>query len=110
MEKDEMIQQVREILKEQLRTKDAENGQLSELDALLSSLKEKHFNANFSGTVEEIHAYTKTALETSSKDKLRTHVEHHHLNLARWLEELDLLKAGGGAVTIDYEQRKGREI
>ncbi|UTR11436.1 hypothetical protein MM300_03645 [Evansella sp. LMS18] len=110
MEKDEMIQQVRAILKEQLKTKDAGNGQMRELDDLLSSLREKHFNANFSGTVEEIHAYTKTALETNSKDKLQAHVEHHHLNLSRWLEELNLLKAGGGAVTIDYEQRKGREI
>ncbi|MBU8905251.1 YtzH-like family protein [Desertibacillus haloalkaliphilus] len=62
---------------------------------------------NFLGTVAELKAYIETKDQSES---IAEHVRLNELNIKRWIIELTLLAKGSQAVTIDFEQRKGREI
>ncbi|RKL66774.1 hypothetical protein CR203_13115 [Salipaludibacillus neizhouensis] len=88
-------------------TETASIEEFTKMDGVLATLREESINENFLGTIQEIHTYVDNGRESSNRTEL---VKHHHLNLSRWVEELQLLNEGGGKVTIDYEQRKGREI
>lgn len=71
------------------------------------NLNKDNINDNFTGTIEEVKVYVS---HRPNHDALSEHIRLNSENIKRWIEELQLLHDGGGAVTIDYEQRKGREI
>ncbi|MFA9559077.1 YtzH-like family protein [Evansella sp. AB-rgal1] len=102
-----MVDHVKDILKEQLVLKTASESQFERLDKIISQLRDEFINENFQGTIEEIHSYVKNSPRDKEMDDF---VNLHRLNITRWLEELTLLNEGGGAVTIDYKQRQGREV
>ena len=110
MEKSQLITKLEVLLMEQKQLQTADQELLSKMDGILESLRKKSYIQDFEGTFSEIHAFTTTALDFNEREESNKYVESHRLNLSRWLEELSLLADGGGAVTIDYEQRKGREV
>lgn len=78
-----------------------------ELSLLQLEQKREKINDNFKGTLDELLAYV---TQRSEAPTLTEHTLLNESNIRRWIQELHLLRDGGGAVTIDYEQRKGREI
>lgn len=73
----------------------------------LTALETSSVNENFTGTIEEIRSFADILKDTDSTEDF---IMHHKLNLSRWTEELQILEEGSGGVTLDYEQRKGREV
>ncbi|MGJ9382333.1 YtzH-like family protein [Salipaludibacillus sp. CF4.18] len=107
MDVKQRIDLLQSLLDHQKKTETASIEEFTKMDGVLATLREESINENFLGTIQEIHTYVENGRESSNRNEL---VRHHHLNLSRWVEELHLLNEGGGKVTIDYEQRKGREI
>lgn len=105
-EKD-LIHRLRDILKEQMEGSNGEVWQFQEIDRIIHLLPHNEINKNFHGTIEEIHAYVNNI---TTEQAINEHIHFNETNISRWLEELAMLEDGGGAVTIDYYQRKGREI
>lgn len=103
----QMLEQFQSILKQVKQKETATNEEFNQLRGIIKVLREEKFNENFHGTIQEIHAFIDKADET---ENLNEFIQLHKLNLSRWVEEISLLIGGGGKVTIDYEQRKGREI
>ncbi|MCD8509976.1 MAG: YtzH-like family protein [Bacillus sp. (in: Bacteria)] len=105
-EKD-LLHRLRDILKEQQYMLDGEVSQFQEMNRIIDLLPYEELNKNFHGTIEEINTYVNNL---TTNQPIKEHIEVNKPNISRWLEELEMLEDGGGAVTIDYEQRKGREI
>ena len=103
----QMLEQFQSILYQQLQKGTATNREFDQLRGIIKNLREERLNENFHGTIQEIHSFIDKADET---ENLNDFIEHHQLNLSRWVEEISMLLEGGGKVTIDYEQRKGKEI
>ncbi|MEB1807853.1 MAG: hypothetical protein LPK26_11295 [Bacillaceae bacterium] len=95
------------ILQSQLEKGTTSFSQCEILKNEISIIISDEIDPNFKGTLQEILAYCKTIQE--SEDKIE-HIKLNDLNLKRWIEELHLVMKGSEAVTIDYDQRKGREI
>lgn len=107
MGNDQILNQLQKIL---FMIKDLESitdNQINQIEGIIKVLREEKMNENFDGTIQEIHAFLDNLKDTDKPDDL---VVHHKLNISRWLDELQFLEEGGGRVTLDYEQRKGREI
>ncbi|AOM82159.1 hypothetical protein [Salisediminibacterium beveridgei] len=100
----DQLQKILVIVKENERVTD---NQINQIEGIIKVLREEPLNENFDGTIQEIHSFLDNLKDTKTPDEL---VTHHKLNLSRWIDELHFLEEGGGAVTLDYEQRKGREI
>lgn len=107
MDLKQTVDLLQSVLKQQKINETASLEEFTKMKGMIEPLKEELINENFEGTIQEIHVYVMNGLASSNRKEL---VTHHKLNLARWIEELELLNDGGGQVTIDYEQRKGREI
>ncbi|WP_280769965.1 YtzH-like family protein [Salipaludibacillus daqingensis] len=103
----QMLEQFQSILKQQKQKGTATREEFNQLRGIIKVLRDEKLNENFDGTIQEIHAFIDKADETENLTDL---IEHHKLNISRWIEEISLLIDGGGKVTIDYEQRKGREV
>lgn len=103
----QMLEQFQSILKQQKQKGTATNNEFNQLRGIIKVLRKEKLNENFHGTIQEIHSFIDKADKT---ENLNDFIQHHQLNLSRWVEEISLLIDGGGKVTIDYEQRKGREI
>lgn len=102
------IQPVITILVEQLRTKSSNLSDLKRIINIIENLNEnEEIDPNFQGTIDELKVYATTLLEASN---LSEHIKLNDLNIKRWIEELNSIMKGSEAITIDYEQRKGREI
>ncbi|MFB5663792.1 hypothetical protein [Alteribacillus sp. HJP-4] len=90
---------------------DACNGSEDQFRTMHQELKKlqlgEEIDPNFQGTLSEMEAFIDGRSESNS---LQQHVEINELNLKRWRSELQHLQEGAGAVTIDHEQRRGREI
>ncbi|WP_017726528.1 hypothetical protein [Halalkalibacterium ligniniphilum] len=69
--------------------------------------KEYDIDPNFQGTLDELQLFFK---EGQQEEQHEDFIPYYDLNIKRWIEELTLLGNGSKAVTIDYQQRKGREI
>ncbi|MFV8827627.1 YtzH-like family protein [Alkalihalobacterium sp. APHAB7] len=95
------------ILQSQLEKGTTSFSQCEDLQEEISKMIQDDIDPNFKGTLQEILAYCKTIKE--SEDAME-HIKLNDLNLTRWIEELHLVMKGSEAVTIDYDQRKGREI
>ncbi|MDQ0254978.1 hypothetical protein J2S74_002360 [Evansella vedderi] len=104
----ELLLNLQQILLEQREQKAGNIEQFQEMKKIMKQIPSDQINPNFKGTIDEISAYINHDIRT--KNEINEHVKHHTLNISRWQEELSMLRAGGGAVTIDYEQRMGREI
>ncbi|OLO40201.1 hypothetical protein BTR23_06795 [Alkalihalophilus pseudofirmus] len=96
-----------EILQSQLKKGTSSYSHFERLQEEISNVIKKEIDPNFKGTLQEINVYCKTAKESHN---IGEHINLHDLNIKRWLEELHLVMTGSEAVTIDYDQRKGREI
>ncbi|WP_216831809.1 YtzH-like family protein [Alkalihalobacterium elongatum] len=97
-----------ELLETQLKQGVTTLEQCEELQEKISIIRqEEEIDPNFQGTLQELQAYCITVKESNN---LSEHVTFNDLNLKRWIEELQLVMTGSEAVTIDYDQRKGREI
>ncbi|WP_078555544.1 YtzH-like family protein [Bacillus alkalicellulosilyticus] len=95
------------ILKAQLEAVDSSSDQFSILkDEIEKVVTMEEIDPNFKGTLQEIKSYVSTAANSHS---YKEHIKLNDLNIKRWIEELERLMRSE-AVTIDYEQRKGREI
>jgi len=107
MATNQMLEQFQSILKQQLQKGTATNEEFNQLRGIVKVLREEELNENFQGTLQEIHSFVDKSDDTNN---LNEFIQLHKLNLSRWVEELSMLIDGGGKVTIDYEQRKGREV
>lgn len=107
MSKLQMLEQLQSIFKQIKEKESVSQEELNQVEGIIKVLREESLNENFEGTIQEIHTFSDKIKETDNPDNL---VKHHKLNLSRWTEELGLLIDGGGKVTIDHEQRKGREV
>ncbi|WP_416151538.1 YtzH-like family protein [Salipaludibacillus sp. HK11] len=107
MSTDNLLGQLQTILEQLQQKNEATKDDFNQLKEVAQELRTDKFNENFHGTIQEIHAFADKSEETNNLNEL---VQHHGLNLSRWIEEISLLIDGGGKVTIDYEQRKGREV
>ncbi|PYZ93799.1 hypothetical protein CR194_11675 [Salipaludibacillus keqinensis] len=103
----QILEQLQSLLKQQKENSGGTKEEFNKIEGIIKVLREENINENFDGTIQEIHSYVDKSKETDSLDEW---VQFHKLNLSRWVEELSLLIDGGGKVTIDYEQRKGREV
>ncbi|MDE5415859.1 YtzH-like family protein [Alkalihalobacterium chitinilyticum] len=95
------------ILQSQLEKGTTSFSQCENLKNEISIIISDEIDPNFKGTLQEILAYCKTIQDS---DDTIEHIKLNDLNLKRWIEELHLVMKGSEAVTIDYDQRKGREI
>ncbi|UOE93499.1 hypothetical protein [Alkalihalobacillus sp. LMS39] len=96
-----------DILEEQLKTGDGTALQFATLSTEIKRLRfTTDIDPNFTGTFDELETYISTVSQASSAQE---HIKLNDLNLKRWIDELHLLMHGK-AVTIDFNQRKGREI
>jgi len=107
MATNQLLEQFQSILKQQLQKGTATNEEFNQLRGIVKVLREEELNENFQGTLQEIHSFVDKSDDTNN---LNEFIQLHKLNLSRWVEELSMLIDGGGKVTIDYEQRKGREV
>ncbi|MBU9721073.1 MULTISPECIES: YtzH-like family protein [Bacillaceae] len=107
MERTKLIRTLKNLLAEQFELKKGTSIHFQTMDEILKALRVQNINENFTGTLQEIHAYVS---EGQFHPNPYAHIQLHKMNIERWVKELELLSVGGGAVTIDYEQRKGREI
>ncbi|SES35053.1 YtzH-like family protein [Salipaludibacillus aurantiacus] len=103
----QILEQLQSLVKQLKEKEEGTKDEINKIEGIIKSLKEEPLNENFSGTIQEIDAFIETAKESKETNEL---IKYHKLNLSRWTEELSLLIDGGGKVTFDYEQRKGREI
>lgn len=95
------------LLKKQWRTKDTSKDFFVQLKNELEIIKQAEFDPNFRGTINELSNYINSGLEQQKNEE---EIYLHDLNYKRWIEELELLVHGSSAVTIDYKQRKNRQI
>ncbi|MDG5787730.1 YtzH-like family protein [Evansella sp. AB-P1] len=104
-----IVERVKSILLEQVKSHRTSVEEFQKLEQLLKIIEDEEINDNFEGTLQEIRSYIDRC-PTPQGRELDEYVNLHRLNISRWIEELSMLNEGGGAVTLDYEQRKGREI
>ncbi|MCR6095471.1 hypothetical protein HXA34_15155 [Salipaludibacillus agaradhaerens] len=107
MAREELLKDVQTLLYELKETPILKNQTIFRLNETIKELRNMELNPNFTGTIQEIHIFADKVITSSHPNDV---VHHHSLNIARWIEEVGLLINGGGKVTIDYEQRKGREV
>ncbi|UTR15650.1 hypothetical protein MM221_03415 [Salipaludibacillus sp. LMS25] len=107
MTREELLKDVQTLLCELKEAPILKNQTISGLNEAIKELRSMDLNPNFTGTIQEIHIFADKVVTSSHPNDV---VYHHSLNIARWIEEVGLLINGGGKVTIDYEQRKGREV
>ncbi|MCR6111698.1 hypothetical protein HXA35_15220 [Bacillus sp. A301a_S52] len=107
MAREELLKDVQTLLCELKEAPFLKNQTIFRLNAAIKELRNMDLNPNFTGTIQEIHTFADKVITSSQPDDV---LHHHSLNIARWIEEVGLLINGGGKVTIDYEQRKGREV
>ncbi|WP_026671677.1 hypothetical protein [Alkalihalobacterium bogoriense] len=95
------------ILQEQIKTGDGTPLQFATLKTEIKRIRFTHdIDPNFKGTFDELETYITTNSDANSTQE---HIKLNEMNIKRWMDELHLLMHGK-AVTIDYNQRKGREI
>ncbi|UCZ52330.1 YtzH-like family protein [Bacillus shivajii] len=107
MEKAHLIREMISIIDNQERTEKGSERDFQRLVNIIYEFRNDVYNENFQGTLQEIKAYAQKRKESVTLDE---HINNHLHHMSRWKEELTLFLNGGGAVTIDYEQRKGREV
>ncbi|MBU9713736.1 YtzH-like family protein [Evansella tamaricis] len=107
MDRTFLIYELKKLLKEQKEGKNGTSIYFKKMSDIVKTLRTGTINDNFKGTLQEIHIYVN---DGQFHPNPYSHISHHKLNISRWVEELEMLESGGGAVTIDYDDRKGREI
>ncbi|ADU31537.1 hypothetical protein [Evansella cellulosilytica] len=103
---EEVISELKYLLDKQFSGK-MEEGDFDQISSKIKIIKEVNINENFVGTIQELNHYVDNFTES---ENVQDYVSVNYPNIKRWIDELTLLEQGGGAVTTDYEQRKGREI
>ncbi|RNA70396.1 hypothetical protein [Alteribacter keqinensis] len=107
MTQSETITKLRKMLIHMKNREHTSDNDFKKMQTYVKELREEEVNENFEGSIVEMDAFID---ERTNSSTLKEHIKLHEMNIARWIEELEMLKDGDGGVTIDYEQRESREI
>ncbi|WP_026690713.1 hypothetical protein [Alteribacter aurantiacus] len=107
MSQTETITKLRKLLIHMKNREHTTENDFEKMQGFVKELRHDEINENFEGSIVEMDAFID---ERTTSSNLKEHIQLHQMNIARWIEELEMLRDGDGGVTIDYEQREGREI